>query len=256
MVQNVGGIKIPDGVNPAAFESGDISFLSGRSQVPGFIDLSPAEIAIFDADLRRLAYMSALERDLSALLTSQRDALLFAASILKSSFKGLTFGGLLGGGGFNMQLVRPITILSSVPVAQGGGGGTAVQTWKRTFTTTGWQALFGNDSNQVSLGVTGSSTTAVTTYSRVGLAVPYILSTGASPKFVEIRPRVLTTGYPVYPLHWMRMSDLFVAKLPGILLALANDYFDIEANIDTTGDDAPSLFGVQFVTNDYAVLES
>lgn len=256
MVQTAGNVTIPDGVNVAAFEAGDISFLSGRSQIPGFIDLSRTEQAIFDSDLRRLASQTSLQRNLSELLLSQRDAFLFAASIAKAGFKNLTFGGLLGGGGFNMQLVRPITILSSVPVAQGGGGGTAVNTWARTFSTTGWQALFGNDSNQVGLGVTGSSTTAVTTYSRVMLAVPYILSTGASPKYAEIRPRVLQTTYPVYPLAWQKMTDLFIAKLPGVLLTLPNENFDIEANIIATGDDEPQLFGVQFVTNDYAVLET
>jgi len=256
MAQMVGGTQIPDGVNPAAVLSRDISFLSGRTQIPGFIDLNASEIALFDADLRRLAFQTSLQRDLSQLLLSQRDAFLFAASIAKAQFKGLAFGGLLNSGGYNMQLIRPVTILSNVPVAQGGGGGTAVLNWSRNFTTTGWQALFGNDSNQVSLGVTGSSTTAVTTYSRVMIAAPYILSTGASPKFVEIRPRVLNVGYPVYPLHWLKMTNLFVAKLPGILLALPNDYFDIEANIETTGTDEPQLFGLQFVTSDYAVLES
>ncbi len=250
------GVQIPDGVNPAAVQNREISFLSGRTQIPGFIDLNASEISLFDADLKRLASQTSLQRDLSSLLLSQRDAFLFAASIAKAQFKGLAFGGLLNGGGYNMQLIRPITILSNVPVAQGGGGGTAVLNWARNFTTTGWQALFGNDSNQVSLGVTGSSTTAVTTYSRVMIAAPYILSTGASPKFVEIRPRVLNTGYPVYPLHWLKMTNLFVAKLPGILLALPNDFFDIEANIETTGADEPQLFGLQFVTSDYAVLET
>jgi hypothetical protein len=218
--------------------------------------MSAADQLTFDADLRRIAYAAALERELSSLLLSDMDALLFAASIAKGQFKNLTFGGGLGSGGFNMQIVRPSTILSSVPVAQGGGGGTIVLNWKRTFTTTGWQALFGNDSNQVSLGVTGSSTTSVTTYARVMLAIPYILSTGASPKFGEIRPRVLTTTYPVYVLHWLPMSDIFIAKLPGTLLALLNEFFDIECNITTTGDDVPQLYGLQFASFDYIVLES
>lgn len=255
MTQAVGNVNIPDGVNPAAFVNGQISFLSGRSQIPGFIDLSQTEQSIFDADLRRISYMTALERDLSNLLLAERDSFLFAASIAKSQFKNLTFGGLLGGGGYNMQMIRPITILSNVPVAQGGGGGAAVLTWKRTFAAVGWQALFGNDANQVSLGVTGVSTTAVTTYSRVMLAAPYLLSTGSSPKYVELRPRILQTTYPVYPLHWEKFTDIFLAKLPGCLLILPNENFDFEANIGTAGDDEPQLFGLQFVTYDYSVLE-
>ena len=258
-MQTTGGISIPDGVNLGAWNNGDISFLSGMSQVPGFLDLSPAEIGVFDSDLKRLAFVTALERDLSNLLLSQRDSLLFAASIAKSQYKALTFGGLLAGGGYNMQFIRPGTILSSLATADGGNGSgttTLILSWARTFTATGWQALFGRDSDQVSLGVTGSSTTAVTTYSRVMIACPYILSTGASPKFAEIRARVLQTTYPVYPIHWLPMTDLYVARLPGTILVLPNNNFDVEGNIKALGDDEPQMYGLQFVTNDYAVLET
>ena len=208
------------GVNSQAFLNGDINFLSGRTEIPGFTDLSPREIAIFDADLRRLAFMISLERDLSNLMLSQRDAYLFAASIAKAQFKNLTFGGLLGGGGFNMQILRPTTILGNVPVTiqTNGGGGAFVGTWKTTYVATGWQAIFGSDSTQVSLGNTGPATTTTTTYSRVMICVPYLLSTGASPKVVEIRVKSLQTTYPTYVLHWMTMTDLFIAKLPGQLL--------------------------------------
>src|SRR5579875_1629676 len=136
------GVQIPDGVNPAAVQNREISFLSGRTQIPGFIDLNASEISLFDADLKRLAFQTSLPRALSSLLLSEWDAFLFEASIAKAQFKGLAFGGLLKGGGYNMQLIRPITILSNVPVAQGGGGGTAVLNWASNFTTTGWQALF------------------------------------------------------------------------------------------------------------------
>ena len=63
-------------------------------------------------------------------------------------------------------------------------------------------------------------------------------------------------AYPVLPLTWLKLTDIFLARLPGILLALVNDNFSVEANIETTGDDTPILFGLQFVTNDYAVLET
>ena len=248
------GVQIPDGVSQAAWLSGQITFLSGRTQIPGFIDLSAAEQAIFDSDLKKLAYMTALERDLSGFMLSERNTYLFAASIAKSGFRGLTFSGLLGGGGYNMQMIRPQPILSSLTVADGGGGGVLVSTWKRTFTTTGWQSLFGTDSDQVSLGVTGSATTAVTTYARVMICCPYILSTGASPKFTEIRPKVLQTGYPVYAISWLPLSDIFIAKLPATLIALPNDQFDLYANIATTGDDVPQMFGLEYITFDYATL--
>jgi hypothetical protein len=260
LAQSAGGISIPNGVNPNAWTSGDITFLSGTPGAPpSFIDLTEEEISLFDADLRKLSYMVSLERDLSALLLSQRDAFLFAASIAKSQLTGRAFGGLLKGSGFNMQMIRPVTILSNVGAADGGGGGgTSVLNWKRTFNSTGWQALFGSNANSdpVSLGVTGTSTTAKTTYNRVVIAVPYLISTGASPKFVEVKFFVQQTNYPVYPLHWLKMSDLYVARFPGILLGLLNQQFSIEANIGTTGDDEPQLFGLQFVTNDYAVLET
>src|SRR5579875_4028906 len=102
------GVQIPVGVNPAAVQNREISFLSGRTQIPGFIDLNASEISLFDADLKRLAFQTSLQRDLSSLLLSQRDAFLFAASIAKAQFKGRAFGGLLNGGGYNMQLIRPI----------------------------------------------------------------------------------------------------------------------------------------------------
>ena len=230
--------------------------MSGRTQIPGFSDLGPQELAIFDSDLRRISYMQALERDLSNIMIAERDTYLFAASIAKAAFRNLTFGGLLGGGGFNFAFLRPNPILSSVTAADGGGGGAAVLSWKRTFTTTGWQALFGKDTDQVSLGITGSSTTTVTTYQRVMLAVPYLLSTGTSPRFVEIRPRVLQTTYPVQTLNWLKMTDIYLTRLSATLLNLPNEYFDIEGNISTTGDDEPQLLGIQYVTFDYAVLES
>ena len=254
MAQTVGNVQIPNGVSAAAWNNGQIAFLSGRTQIPGFMDLSPSELAIFHADLQKMAYMTALERDLSQFFLSMSDTFLFAASIAKSGFRGLTFAGLLGGGGYNMQMIRPQPILSSLTVADGGGAGSLINTWKRTFSATGWQSLFGTDTDQVSLGVTGSATTGVTTYGRVMICAPYVLSTGTSPKFVELRPKILQTTYPVYPLHWIPLSDIFLAKLPATLLALPNDSFDIEANIGTTGDDVPQLFGLEFITFDYATL--
>jgi hypothetical protein len=120
LTQVAGGTQIPNGVNPNAWTSGDITFLSGTPGAPpSFIDLTEDEISLFDADLRKLAYMVSLERDLSALLLSQRDAFLFAASIAKSQLTGRAFGGLLKGSGFNMQMIRPLTILSNVGAADG-----------------------------------------------------------------------------------------------------------------------------------------
>ena len=202
--------------------------------------------------------MTSLQRDLSAFLISQRDALLYSAAIAKNQLPKKAFGGLLGSGGFNMQMLRPVTILGNVNVSDGGGGGTFVKSWARTFTTTGWQALFGSNANSdpVSLGVTGASTTSLTTYNRVVTAAPYLLSTGSTPRYVEIKPFVKNVAYPVYPLHWQKLSDIFLAKLPGVLLGQLNDTFSVEANIATAGDDEPQLFGLQFVTNDYAVLET
>lgn len=251
------GFEIPDGVNAAAFDSGDIIFLSGSpGSPPSATDLTKVERDVFDADLRRVAYETSLQRDLSSFLLSQRDALLYAASIAKNQIPKKAFGGLLGSGGFNMQMIRPVTILGNVPAAQGGGGGAFVGTWDRSFNATGWQALFGDNTNPVSLGVTGSATTALTTYQRVVIAAPYLLSTGSTPRYVEIKPFVKQTAYPVYPLHWLKLSNVFLAKLPGVLLGQINDSFAMEANIGTAGDDTPQLFGLQFVTNDYSVLET
>jgi hypothetical protein len=260
MPQNLpNGVVIPNGVNPAAWSSGDIQFLSGTpGSPPSFTDLTSQEQNLFDADFKRIAYMTSLERDLAQILLSQRDGLLYAASIAKNQLPKTAFGGLLGAGGFNMQLIRATTILANVTVADGGGGAAFVGSWARTFTKTGWQALFGSNasSDPVSLGVTGSSNSTVTTYQRVVVAAPFLLSTGTTPRFAEIKAFVKTVSYPVYPVTWLKLSDIYLARLPGILLALVNDSFAVEANITTTGDDEPQLLGLQFVTNDYAVLET
>lgn len=260
MPQTLGnGVVIPNGVNPAAWNSGDIQFLSGTpGSPPAFTDLTGGEAALFDADLRRIAYMQSLQRDLSQLLLGQRDGFLYANSVAKNQLPKTAFGGLLGAGGYNMQLIRATTILANVNVSDGGGGAKFVGSWARTFSSTGWQALFGSNANSdpVSLGVTGSATSTVTTYQRVVIAAPYIISAGTTPRFVEIKAFVKTVSYPVYPLTWMKLSNIFIAKLQGILLAQVNDNFSVEANIETTGDDEPELFGLQFVTNDYAVLET
>ena len=244
--------NIPNGVKEAAYE--DINFISGNIGTMTFENLTSSEIAMFDRDLRLLAYMTSLQRDLSSILLEQRDAFLVGASIAKKQF-GVPFRGLNGTGGFNMQLIRPVTVLSNIPTNLGGGGGTPVLTWKRYFSQTGWQALFGNPSNPVNLGVTGNGTSAMTTYKRVLMEIPYLLSTGPSPKVQEIQISVLQTTYPVYPLSWLKLSDIYIAKLPGVLFANLNGTFSIQANIGTTGVDEIIPLGLQFVTSDYAVLQ-
>jgi hypothetical protein len=159
-------------------------------------------------------------------------------------------------GSVNMQMIRPVTVLSNVPASLGGGGGTAVLSWKRYFSSTGWQALFGNQASPVSLGVSGSGTTATTTYERVMLVAPYLLSTGPTPRVAEIKPFVGQVSYPVFPIAWQKITDLYVARLPGVLMVEKNGQFAIEANITSVGMDEIALFGIQYVTSDYAVLES
>lgn len=255
-----GGTTIPNGVNPQAVDALDVTFLSGTpGAAPGFTDLTGPEQTLFDADLRKLAYMNALERDLSQIYLRKRDTFLYAAAIAKAQLTGRSFGGLLQASGYNMQMIRPATILSNLTAADGGGAGsTTILNWKRAFTATGWQALFGSNSagDPVSLGVTGSATTARTTYQRVVICAPYILSTGATPLVVEIKPFIQNTSYPVYPVHWQKLSDIHIFEMPGALLGLLNQNFSIEGNVETTGDDEPQLTGLQYVTQDYAVLET
>jgi hypothetical protein len=240
--------------NPAGVVQTPV-FLSGSANEPNFENLTPDELALFDESLRTIAKMESLERDLSGLLLSERDAFLWGASIAKRAFN-KPFGGLLMNGSVNMQMIRPVTVLSNVPASLGGGGGTAVLSWKRYFSSTGWQALFGNQASPVSLGVSGSGTTATTTYERVMLVAPYLLSTGPTPRVAEIKPFVGQVSYPVFPIAWQKITDLYVARLPGVLLVEKNGQFAIEANITSVGMDEIALFGIQYVTSDYAVLES
>ena len=218
-------------------------------------NLDPDEIALFDKELRKLAYMTSLQRDLSSILLSERDTFLVVASIAKKQF-GVPFRGLNGQGGYNMQLIRPVTVLSNIPANLGGGGGTTpILTWKRYFSSTGWQALFGTPQNPVNLGVSGNGNSAMTTYKRVIQVIPYLLSTGPSPRVQEIQVSVLQTTYPVYPISWLKLSDVYLAKLNGTIFVNLNGTWSIQANIGSVGMDEVIPFGLQFVTSDYAVLQ-
>ncbi|MGC8773465.1 MAG: hypothetical protein ACP5RJ_08435, partial [Conexivisphaera sp.] len=59
-----------------------------------------------------------------------------------------------------------------------------------------------------------------------------------------------------FPIAWQKITDLYVARLPGVLMVEKNGQFAIEANITSVGMDEIALFGIQYVTSDYAVLES
>lgn len=244
---------VPNGVNKAAAD--ELSLMTGNINSIAYEDLTDSEISAFDISLRNMAYMAALQRDLTSILLEQRDLFLIVASMAKKAF-GTPFKGLIGQGGFNIQLVRPVTILSNIPVELGGGGGSPVLTWKRYFNQTGWQALFGNPSNPVNLGVSGNGNSAMTTYKRVITVIPYLLSTGPSPRVQEIQAAVLQTLYPVYPVSWLKLSDIYLAKLPGAILVNQNGTFSIQANIGSVGMDEVIPFGIQYVTSDYAVLQS
>jgi len=245
------GSNIPNGVNAVNFDAGFVNFLSGISTPMDFSDLSELEINTFDRDLGVLARMYALERALSDLLTIKRDAFLFAASVAKKQF-GLQFGGLLGGG-FNMQLIRAGTIR-----AQGTTPSAAnrLAYWDQNFGSVGWTGIFGTSAIKYTIGTTGSATTYVTTYSRVLFCAPYLLETYASPRVDEARISVISTDYPVFPISWLPITDLFVAELPASLFVSMNQSFAVEGNIRAAGQCAPQLFGLQFVTHDYAILET
>ena len=223
-------------------------FISG-GQEPSYMDLTPGEIQLFNSALAATAEIVTYDSDtaLANLILKERDNYLFAAAVAKQQFNGKTFGGLLGQTGFNIQAIRAATILTQASAS-------AVYPWDQNFTTKGWQALFGSQASPFTVGTTGTATYIGTTYQRVMFLATHLIDTVPF-KFEEIRLGVSKISYPVQVLHVNKISNVYVAKLAAPLLVTINQQFFIEANVQYLGGDVPALFGMQYVTSDYAVIE-
>lgn len=187
---------------------------------------------------------------ISSILSDFQQPYLQAMQYAKNSFNKLPFGGLFGPQGFNMQLIRASTIYGS----QTTPSANYVANWARTFTTTGWQALFGSQTSPYTLATTGNGQYIGTTYNRVAIMFTHIIDT-SPPKYDEIRFGVQQNVYPVFPTTYTLLSDLYVTELPAPIYVDVNQTFFIEANIERLGSGSPQLLGIQYVTKDYANIK-
>jgi hypothetical protein len=230
--------------------------LTGGISAPTEVPFLPEEIAIFDRDLERLAYMASLSADLRNLLLSDRDAFLVAASVAKSTLgTNLTFAGISASSPaqLGMQLIRAITVRNP-----GITSGTPVQNWIQSYSSTGWTNIFGSPANPVSLAQTGlGGSSATNLQNKVVLAFGALIDPTPSPKIAEYRFHVGPTDYQVHSISWQPLTNLFYAKLEGMFLITKNQSFYMRGNIQpSTGQDNTQLFGLTFATGDYLTYET
>lgn len=224
------------------------AFLAGGS-VPTYENLTSEELAQFDIALKSFADLVAIQSDstLSNIILSERNAYLFAASIAKQQFDGATFGGIIAQTGFNMQPIRAATLLTQ-------GSTTPVYSWTKSFTSAGWQGLFGSQSAPLTLGTTGNATYVGTTYKRVMIVATHIIDNVPLP-FDEIQIGVQKQLYPVMPVGITNISNVYLYKFPAPILVVLDGQFFVQANVQRLGTFNPRLLGLQFVTSEYAMIE-
>lgn len=223
-----------------------VNVISGNYQAPQ-ISLSGAEQQTFNEawDAFSTLYDRFSQGALSSILGPYKNLYLAAAEMAKAQFKGATFGGLMYNAGFNMQLIRAVTVLTQ-------GNSTPVYKWARTFTTTGWQAYFGDKNNFYVTGIANGSTNSATyTLDRVNLFVTHLLS-HQKPLHDEMQFGIGTTTYNVFPTTFERISDVYVMPLPAPLFMPLNSQYYFMANIQRLGVDDTQLLGATFVTSQYA----
>jgi len=221
---------IPIGVaNP-----GNVSFIAGTGTELNFDNLTPEELADFDRDLVKLSRYFSMNRDLQMLFLEDRDTFLWAASIAKKALA-VGFGGAVPGSGeFGMQLIRPTTIL-----------GTA--SWQQSFSSAGWNNVFGSSTSPVNL----ASTSGLNPQNRVLLVITKLMNT-TLPKVHECWFHIGPTDYPIWPISFSAIADLYLAGLPASPLIVKNGKFYMRGNVIGTGVvDGLAPFGLTFALGEY-----
>jgi hypothetical protein len=219
------------------------------------VALSAIEVATFQDDLTRLAAMQSFERDLSDLLLSDYDALLYALSVAKAQV-GLnqTFTGIRAKGGeIGMQLIRAVTVLNagisgaSVPVTQ----------WDQTYASGGWNNVFGSAAVPVNLAQTGVSAGGATNqFSRCMLAFGSFINDQALPLLREYRWHMGQKDFPIQSVAWQPGTNFIYSKLAGVVIIPPNGKFYMRGNLGASGTDGTQLFGLCFATGDYLNSET
>ncbi|MEM3290444.1 MAG: hypothetical protein QW046_02910 [Candidatus Micrarchaeaceae archaeon] len=220
--------------------------LSASTEAVG-AQFSEDELAIFNRDLAIMAEMPALQRDLGNMLLKYSDVLLSAAELAKAQLGSgsLTFAGLnaTASSQLGMQLIRAITVMNPNIV----NGQTPVTTWYRSFTTTGWQTIFG----PLNTGQTGLANGGATQLqNNVALAILGMLDT-LPPKVTEYQVSVQNTTYTVEPATYLPALNVYYYKFPGLVYVGKNTQFAIYGNVATPGPSNLQLFGVTFAVGTY-----
>jgi len=211
------GIGVP--ISPAVLSGpGSISLWAGGIEL-AWENLTDPELAIFDRDLVKLSGYFSQSRDLQMLFLEDRDTYLYAASIAKKQLAA-GFGGVSPGSGqIGMQLIRSKLILGAA-------------NWLQTFATAGWNNIFGSSSVPVDLSTT--STTYGNPQNRVAISIPKLMDI-AAPKLTEAYFHIGPTEYQIFPVGFMAVADLFVARLPAAVYVGKNGKFYMRGNIIGNG---------------------
>jgi hypothetical protein len=226
---------IPFGIrNP-----GSVSFIAGVGAALNYANLTPDELQIFDRDLINIADYFSQARDLQGLFLEDRDVYLWAASIAKQQLL-VNFGGLVPGSGqFGMQLIRAKTILGAVD-------------WLQSYAAAGWNNVFGSSTAYVDFSTT--STTYGNPQNRV-LAVITNLYCTTVPKIREVWFHVGPTDYPIWPIEFRSISDLWIAGLPANPFITRNGHFWMRGNVGSPIGvvDGTAPLGITFALAEYMV---
>lgn len=228
----------PDGSPNGVRDAGSVSLIAGVSSELDFTDLTPKELTTFDRDLMSLSNYYDKARDLRTLFLEDRDTFLWAASIAKKQLA-IGFGGSVAGSGqFGMQLIRSKTILGA-------------SDWLQSYAAAGWQtAVFGSSASPVDFSTT--STTYGNPQNRV-LAIITKLYCTTLPKITEIYFHVGATDYPIWPISFRGVGDLFVAGLPASVLVNKNSKFYMLGNVGSAIGvvDGTAPLGLTFCLAEY-----
>jgi hypothetical protein len=235
------------GTPTGVLNPGSVSFIAGTGAQLQYQNLTRDELTVFDRDLIKLADYFSLSRDLNHIFLEDRDAFLWAASIAKQQLQ-VGFGGAVPGSGqFGMQLIRAKTILST---------STFLATdWLQSWTSPGWQTapgIFGSVTSPVDMSTT--NTNPGNPQNRVLLCITKLYCT-TIPKLREVWFHIGATDYPIWPIEFRGMGDLYVAGLPATPLITKNGKFFMNGNLGSISGtiDGTAPLGLTFALAEYMV---
>jgi len=212
-----------------------VSFVAGTGTSLAYTDLTADELEIFDLDLIKLSKYFTSNRDLQNLFLEDRDTYLWAASIAKKQLAKGFNGNVAGSGEFGMQLIRARTILNTA------------DSWQQSYTSAGWNNVFGNSTTLIDL----SLTTYLKPQNRVLVVFPKLYNESV-PKIREVWFHIGPTDYPIWPIAFQGLGDLYVAGLPATPLIVKNGKFYMRGNVLGIGVvDSIAPLGLTFADGEY-----